>query len=91
MSVTITRRDELADRLARQVRAAGFAEDALHECWQRRWRQGGEMTWFKLNSRRLALISKEYATGLKTQQRNLPSCRTPRPSARTPRQEHWDG
>ena len=66
MSVTITLRDELADRLARQAQGR---QVSLEECATRILEEavgdnGGELAWFKLNSRRLALISKEYVTGL---------------------------
>ncbi len=66
MSVTITLRDELADGLARQAQgcqvsleewATRILEEAVGD-------SGGVTAWFQLNSRRLALISKEYATGL---------------------------
>ena len=66
MSVTITLRDELADGLARQAQgrqvsleewATKILEEALAD-------NGEELPWIKLNSRRLALIAKEYATGL---------------------------
>ena len=66
MSVTITLDNELADRLARQ------AED--HDASLQEWavrvleevvENGHDVTaWTRLNARRLALISKEYASSL---------------------------
>ena len=66
MSVTITLREELADDLARQAQARRMSL----EQWATRILEaavsddGGRNGWTKLNSRRLALISKEYETGL---------------------------
>jgi hypothetical protein len=66
MPVTITLRDDLADGLARQ---AGDRHISLEE-WTTRILEeavgdnSGEIAWIKLNSRRLALISKECTTGL---------------------------
>jgi hypothetical protein len=66
MSVTITLREELADGLARQAQgrrmsleewATRILETAVSD-------DGGKNAWLELNSRRLALISKEYETGL---------------------------
>lgn len=66
MSVTITLRDELADDLARQAEArqVSLEELATRILEEAVGDNGGETAWFKLNSRRLALISKEYASGL---------------------------
>ena len=66
MSVTITLRDELADGLARQAqgRQVSLEEWATRILEEAVGDHGGEIAWFKLNSRRLALISKEYAAGL---------------------------
>jgi len=66
MSVTITLENELADKLARQ------AEDhhvSLHEWAVRVLEEVVEnghdaSAWSRLNARRLALISKEYTSGL---------------------------
>jgi len=51
MSVTITLRDELADRLAGKRRPAGF-DRGMRDTNPGRGggRQWGEMAWFKLNS-----------------------------------------
>lgn len=66
MSVTITLPDELANGLSQQAKAQRVSlqqwatrilEEALDD-------QVEDTKWFKLNSRRLGLIAKEYATGL---------------------------
>ncbi|MCL4204795.1 MAG: hypothetical protein KJ000_20140 [Pirellulaceae bacterium] len=66
MPVTITLREELADGLIRQAlgRRMSLEEWATRILEAAVSDDRGKDAWGKLNSRRLALIAKEYETGL---------------------------
>ena len=66
MSITITLNDELADKLVRQAerKKVPLAELAMRILENGLESAFGEETWSNLNSRRLALISKQLHRGL---------------------------